>query len=96
MLLAPTLVSSSNSIRPSTVAAWAAQGPANLENICNVCVSFATAEEDSVGEFLREVSLEEDGGQVTSIMCVEMQGVQLAPHIVLIHGLGAKPLFNRN
>ena len=58
-------ISSAASIRTSTFMAWAAQEPADSENILTVYAYFVAAEEYPISKLLREVALSEDVEEVT-------------------------------
>ena len=53
VLLAPAPVSPAASAGPTSFAAWAAQGPAEVEKIRAVYAEFADSDKESVSELLR-------------------------------------------
>ena len=70
--------------------------PADYERIRSLYASFASAKEDTVRAFLREVAFSENGFNVTLGLCPKTQGGRLVPHIIPLHSLGIGPLFEED
>ena len=88
MLFVPAHVSPAPSVRPNSSVAWEAQGPANAEQIRAVYSLFAAADEDTIGELLREVKAIKEGEEIVLAILLEMRVGPPEPHLLSLHGLG--------
>ena len=62
VLVAPAPIYPAASVGPTSFTAWAAQGLAEAEKIRAVFAAFASANEESVCEFLSEITASKEGG----------------------------------
>ena len=91
VLVAPSPVYLNTTFITSTLASWVVKNTDDSENIRSIYISFGDSKEYSVGKFLQEMALNEDGRKLTFGVCVYLKGGRTEPHIVPLHGLGIGP-----
>ena len=88
MSVAPTTVSQTASVVPTSFVEWEDQGPVESNKIHAVYAAFTAIDEEFIGGLLHKITASQEGEYIALIICLETRGGHMALHILPLHGLG--------